>query len=118
MLQRSFAGACGGVTEAVFAVTPVETLKTRVTDDVRRGTKNYTGSLDAAMKIIKSEGPIGLYRGMVPTIMKQGTNQAVRFPVQFYFLQMMVGRLLFRIEAGQFARIDMSSSPRCRAAAK
>ena len=118
MLQRSFAGACGGVTEAVFAVTPVETLKTRVTDDVRRGTKNYTGSLDAAMKIIKSEGPIGLYRGMVPTIMKQGTNQAVRFPVQFYFLQMMVGRLLVLIEARQFARVDMSSSPRCRAAAK
>ena len=57
------AGACGGVSEAILAVTPIETLKTRVTDDVRRGTKNYTGSFDAVVKILKSEGPAGLYMG-------------------------------------------------------
>jgi solute carrier family 25 citrate transporter 1 len=88
---RMFAGACGGVSEAIFAVTPIETLKTRVTDDMRRGTGNYSGSLDACVKIIKSEGPMGLYRGVVPTIAKQATNQAVRFPTQFYVLQAMVG---------------------------
>lgn len=88
---RMFAGACGGVTEAVLAVTPIETLKTRVTDDMRRGTGNYTGSLDACVKILKQEGPAGLYRGVVPTIGKQATNQAVRFPTQFYCMHMMVG---------------------------
>jgi len=88
---RMFAGACGGVSEAIFAVTPIETLKTRVTDDMRRGTGNYSGSLDACVKIIKNEGPGGLYRGVVPTIAKQATNQAVRFPTQFYFLKFMVG---------------------------
>lgn len=91
MPARMIAGACGGVSEAIFAVTPIETLKTRVTDDMRRGTKNYTGSLDACMKIMKNEGPAGLYRGVVPTIAKQATNQAVRFPVQFYLLRSMVG---------------------------
>jgi len=91
MIARSFAGACGGVSEAVLAVTPIETLKTRVTDDMRRGTKNYTGSLDAFVKIMKNEGPMGMYRGVVPTIAKQATNQAVRFPVQFYLLKSMVG---------------------------
>merc|ERR1712048_97341 len=30
----------------------------------------------------KNEGPIGLYRGAFPTILKQGTNQAVRMPLQ------------------------------------
>jgi len=89
--SRMFAGACGGVSEAVLAVTPIETLKTRVTDDMRRGTGNYSGSLDATMKILKSEGPAGLYRGVVPTIAKQATNQAVRFPTQFYALRAMVG---------------------------
>merc|ERR1740123_2725652 len=74
-----------------MAVTPMETVKTRVTDDARRGTRNYTGSLDACVKIIKSEGPGGLYRGVVPTIAKQGTNQMVRFPVQHLTLQAMVG---------------------------
>mmetsp|Transcript_120557 Transcript_120557/g.313031 ORF Transcript_120557/g.313031 Transcript_120557/m.313031 type:complete len:291 (-) Transcript_120557:117-989(-) len=88
---RMFAGACGGVSEAVLAVTPIETLKTRVTDDMRRGTGNYSGSLDACVKILKNDGPAGLYRGVVPTIAKQATNQAVRFPTQFYFLKFMVG---------------------------
>merc|ERR1711920_480265 len=89
--SRMFAGACGGVSEAVLAVTPIETLKTRVTDDIRRGTGNYTGSVDAMMKILKSEGPMGLYMGLVPTIAKQATNQAVRFPVQFFAMQSMTG---------------------------
>lgn len=91
LFSRIFAGACGGVSEAVLAVTPIETLKTRVTDDMRRGTKNYSGSLDAVVKIMKNEGPGGLYRGVVPTIAKQATNQAVRFPTQFYVLKFMVG---------------------------
>jgi len=91
MGARMFAGACGGVTEAIFAVTPIETLKTRVTDDMRRGTGNYTGSLNACMKILKSEGPAGLYMGLVPTIAKQATNQAVRFPVQYLAKQAMTG---------------------------
>jgi len=91
MIARSFSGACGGVSEALLAVTPIETLKTRVTDDMRRGTGNYSGSLDAVVKIMKSEGPGGLYRGLLPTIGKQSVNQAVRFPVQFYALTMMVG---------------------------
>lgn len=89
--KRMFAGACGGVSEAVLAVTPIETLKTRVTDDMRRGTNKYTGSFDAVLKIVKSEGPMGLYMGLVPTIAKQATNQAVRFPVQFYTKQLMTG---------------------------
>merc|ERR1719277_1055979 len=89
--SRMFAGACGGVSEAVLAVTPIETLKTRVTDDMRRGTGNYSGSLDACVKILKNEGPGGLYRGVAPTIAKQATNQAVRFPTQFLFMKLMVG---------------------------
>merc|ERR1712190_20102 len=89
--KRMFAGACGGVSEAVLAVTPIETLKTRVTDDLRRGTGNYTGSVDALVKILKSEGPGGLYMGVVATISNQATNQAVRFPVQFFAMNAMTG---------------------------
>lgn len=89
--RRMLAGACGGVSEALFAVTPIETLKTRVTDDMRRGTNKYTGSFDALVKIFKAEGPMGLYMGLVPTVMKQATNQAVRFPVQFYCKEFLTG---------------------------
>jgi len=88
---RMFAGACGGVSEAIFAVTPIETLKTRLTDDMRRGTGNYSGTFDAIVKILKSEGPAGLYMGVSATIAKQATNQAVRFPIQHFAKQAMTG---------------------------
>merc|ERR1712151_1419156 len=41
---------------------------------------------DALVKIFKNEGPLGLYRGAFPTILKQGTNQAVRMPLQVQFM--------------------------------
>merc|ERR1712187_263078 len=81
-LMTTLCGLGAGICEAVWAVTPVETLKTRVTDDQRRGTGNYKGTADALVKIFKSEGPLGLYRGAFPTILKQGPNQAVRMPLQ------------------------------------
>merc|ERR1712190_268835 len=33
-------------------------------------------------------GPMGLYRGAFPTILKQGTNQAVRMPLQVQFVSL------------------------------
>ena len=80
-----------GICEAVFAVTPVETVKTRMTDDQRLGTKRYTGSIDAILKILKAEGPAGLYKGAFPTILKQATNQAVRMPLQQVFHGLVTG---------------------------
>merc|ERR1740138_1105207 len=82
VIGNAISGLGAGVVEAVCAVTPVETVKTRVNDDMRRGTGNYSGSGDAIVKILKSEGPLGLYRGAAPTIAKQACNQAVRMPLQ------------------------------------
>jgi solute carrier family 25 citrate transporter 1 len=89
-LMTTLCGLGAGIVEAVFAVTPVETLKTRITDDQRRGTGNYKSTPDAFKKILASEGPLGLYRGAFPTILKQGTNQAVRMPLQFQFMTLIV----------------------------
>lgn len=78
-------GACGtvaGIGEAALAVTPIETIKTRVTDDYRKGTGRYKGSVDGTIKIFKEEGLLGLYRGAGPTIVRQGMNQTLRFPIQ------------------------------------
>eukprot|EP00418_Pyrodinium_bahamense_P097977 CAMPEP_0179032488 /NCGR_PEP_ID=MMETSP0796-20121207/11612_1 /TAXON_ID=73915 /ORGANISM="Pyrodinium bahamense, Strain pbaha01" /LENGTH=270 /DNA_ID=CAMNT_0020728713 /DNA_START=36 /DNA_END=845 /DNA_ORIENTATION=+ len=88
VLANTASGMGAGVTEAICAVTPVETVKTRVNDDLRRGTGRYRGSGDAIIKILKSDGPLGLYRGALPTILKQGTNQAVRMPLQVQFFQL------------------------------
>lgn len=89
-LMTTLCGLGAGITEAVCAVTPVETLKTRLTDDQRRGTGNYKGTGDALVKIMGSEGPLGFYRGAVPTILKQGVNQAVRMPLQVQLMGLII----------------------------
>lgn len=88
--MTTLCGLGAGICEAVCAVTPVETLKTRLTDDQRRGTGNYKGTGDALIKIMKTEGPLGLYRGAVPTILKQGVNQAVRMPLQVQLMGVII----------------------------
>jgi len=87
---NAISGACAGASEAILAVTPMETIKTRVADAQRKGTP-YKGSLDATMRIVKNEGLLGIYRGVVPTILKQSTNQMVRFPFQSFFMDLLVG---------------------------
>lgn len=100
ILSNLFSGFCAGACEAFLAVTPIETIKTRATDDLRRKTARYTGSFDATIKIIHSEGLSGIYRGLTPTILKQGTNQLIRFPIQQFFMKLIFGN-----------SIEKSSSP-------
>lgn len=92
-LKSSFAGAdgqlspvgrlaCGlgaGVAEATLVVTWVETLKVRLISDQRKKIPQYRGLVHAASSIIRAEGIAGLYKGLTPTILKQGSNQAIRF---------------------------------------
>lgn len=47
--------------------------------DARRPDPQYKGLIDGVGKIVKAEGIQGVYRGLFPVIMKQGTNSAVRF---------------------------------------
>jgi len=94
-LKGHFAGAdgqlspvgrlgCGlgaGVAEATLVVTWVETLKVRLISDQRKKNPQYRGLVHAASSIIRNEGLSGLYKGLTPTILKQGSNQAIRFSV-------------------------------------
>jgi len=91
LAANMFSGFVAGTTEATLAVTPIETIKTRVTDDIRRGTGRYKNSLDAIIKIVRRDGLPGIYRGLTPTILKQGTNQMIRFPIQSYCVHLITG---------------------------
>ena len=73
-LQSIAAGVCAGSTEALFAVTPMETLKTRL---INKNKPFISGTAD----ILRNEGLGGLYKGLAPTIAKQSLNQATRFLV-------------------------------------
>ncbi|CDP01548.1 unnamed protein product [Coffea canephora] len=66
---------------AAVASNPVDVIKTRVMNmKVEPGmAPPYSGAVDCAMKTIKAEGPLALYKGFVPTISRQGPFTVVLF---------------------------------------
>ena len=67
----------------VAAVTsnPVDVIKTRVMNmKVEPGAAPpYSGPLDCAVKTVRAEGPMALYKGFIPTITRQGPFTVVLF---------------------------------------
>ncbi|KAI4375596.1 hypothetical protein MLD38_013449 [Melastoma candidum] len=66
---------------AATASNPIDVIKTRVMNmRVEAGCEApYKGAIDCAMKTIKAEGPLALYKGFVPTISRQGPFTVVLF---------------------------------------
>ncbi|GAA5863369.1 hypothetical protein JCM8547_006961 [Rhodosporidiobolus lusitaniae] len=73
------AGLGAGMAEAVFAVTPSETIKTKLIDDAKSANPRYRGLVHGTLTIVKEEGISGIYRGLGPVAARQGANSAVRF---------------------------------------
>jgi len=73
------AGLGAGVIEAIFVVTPMETIKVKFIDDHSQPVRKYKGFFSGIYQIVKAEGISGTYKGLFPTILKQGSNQAIRF---------------------------------------
>eukprot|EP00616_Rhizochromulina_sp_CCMP1243_P001294 CAMPEP_0118981728 /NCGR_PEP_ID=MMETSP1173-20130426/31188_1 /TAXON_ID=1034831 /ORGANISM="Rhizochromulina marina cf, Strain CCMP1243" /LENGTH=289 /DNA_ID=CAMNT_0006932171 /DNA_START=44 /DNA_END=913 /DNA_ORIENTATION=+ len=65
-------GVCAGACEAVLAVTPMETVKTKTI-------QMKCGFLEGMGRILSDSGVGGLYKGVVPTVIKQASNQGLRF---------------------------------------
>ncbi|XP_066257673.1 putative tricarboxylate transport protein, mitochondrial [Euwallacea similis] len=77
--NRLLCGLGAGVSEAIFAVTPMETIKVKFINDQRSGNPRFRGFFHGVGVIIKEQGIGGVYKGLTATIMKQGSNQAIRF---------------------------------------
>ncbi|KAH8417599.1 hypothetical protein KR222_002427, partial [Zaprionus bogoriensis] len=78
-LNIFFSGLLAGITESVVAITPIETIKVKILNDMYRDTPRYRGMMHATYDILKHEGIRGIYKGLSLTIIKQGSNQAIRF---------------------------------------
>ncbi|KAF8633815.1 hypothetical protein AX15_001228 [Amanita polypyramis BW_CC] len=85
------AGLGAGMMEAVFAVTPSETIKTKLIDDSKRPTPRYRGLIHGTTCIVREEGLTGIYRGLFPVMMRQGANSAVRFTTYVTLKQFVQG---------------------------
>jgi len=79
--KKLLCGLGAGVSEAILAVTPMETVKVKFIDDRNRAQPRFKGFFHGVRTIIKETGVSGIYKGLTPTIMKQGSNQAIRFYV-------------------------------------
>lgn len=66
---------------AAVVSNPVDVIKTRVMNmKVEPGmAPPYKGALDCALKSIRAEGPMALYKGFIPTISRQGPFTVVLF---------------------------------------
>lgn len=73
------AGLGAGITEAIVIVTPMETIKVRFIHDQLKATPVYRNFIHGIYSIVKEQGLSGTYKGLLPTILKQGSNQAIRF---------------------------------------
>lgn len=77
------AGLASGLTEAVLVVTPAEVCKIRMQSQklqpLQPARRKYTNAAQTAAVIVREEGVGALWRGVVPTMMRQGCNQAVNF---------------------------------------
>jgi len=71
-LNSLIAGSVAGSMEALFVVTPVETIKTKLID-------MKMGTVEGMTYIFKHEGLRGMYKGAIATTLKQGSNQGLRF---------------------------------------
>lgn len=67
--------------EAILAVTPMETVKVKFINDQRSANPKFKGFFHGVGCIVKQEGLSGVYKGVTATILKQGSNQAMRFYV-------------------------------------
>lgn len=74
-----FAGMAVGCIEATMIVTPFEVIKTRLQKQKGKTNLKYKGPIDVVIKVTREEGLRRLWSGNMPTVIRQGSNQAFNF---------------------------------------
>uniref|UniRef100_A0A672JE09 Tricarboxylate transport protein B, mitochondrial-like n=1 Tax=Salarias fasciatus TaxID=181472 RepID=A0A672JE09_SALFA len=72
-------GLGAGVMEAVLVVCPMETVKVKFIHDQTSAKPKYKGFFHGVREIVRAQGLRGTYQGLTATVLKQGSNQAIRF---------------------------------------
>ncbi|XP_048199410.1 tricarboxylate transport protein, mitochondrial [Perognathus longimembris pacificus] len=72
-------GLGAGVAEAVVIVCPMETIKVKFIHDQNSPNPKYRGFFHGVREIVREQGLKGTYQGLTATVLKQGSNQAIRF---------------------------------------
>lgn len=96
------AGLVAGAEESVLVVTPGETLKTRIIENRQMPRcQRFNGVFDAIRSIIRTDGPSGIYKGVIPVTFKQSSNAMVRFTSYNAFLSLLDNTFRGRLDSGK-----------------
>lgn len=79
-LQKLFGGAAAGVVSVVFTY-PLDFVRARLTVQGGLATAQYSGIWDALKGTYRSEGVVGMYRGVSPTILGVAPYVGLNFMV-------------------------------------
>ena len=108
--EKAFlAGLAAGVTESIAVVTPQETIKTKLIN-------LNMSPIDGIKHIMRTEGPIGLYSGLLSTCMKQGGNHGSRFMFMSEYKRMYKGHSEAKLKPIESFLGGMGAGARRRAA--
>lgn len=95
----SIAGAFGA-----FMVYPIDLVKTRMQNQrsTRVGERLYNNSIDCARKVIRNEGFLGLYSGVLPQLIGVAPEKAIKLTVndlvRGYFTDKETGKIKYPYE--------------------
>jgi solute carrier family 25 (mitochondrial 2-oxodicarboxylate transporter), member 21 len=80
MRERLLAGGCAGLTE-LAVMYPLDVVKTRAQLDTSRAGAPGAGpsTLARLRLLIASEGPVGMYRGVLPPALMETPKRAIKF---------------------------------------
>lgn len=80
-LGAHITASCAAGLVAAVASNPIDVMKTRIMNMTTEAGQEppYRGAMDCAIKTVQSEGPMALYKGFVPTVMRQGPFTVVLF---------------------------------------
>ncbi|KAH9406054.1 hypothetical protein TYRP_014354 [Tyrophagus putrescentiae] len=78
-LNKMLCGLGAGVVEALFAVVPQDSVKIKFINDRCSEQPKYRGLLHGIREIVRERGLGAMYTGVTPTVLKQSSNQAIRF---------------------------------------
>jgi len=73
------AGLGAGMAEAVAVVCPMETVKVKFIHDQTQPNPRFKGFFSGVATIVREQGFRGVYQGLTATVIKQGSNQMIRF---------------------------------------
>lgn len=77
--NKMVCGLGAGIVEAFFAVIPQESIKVKFINDRVSDQPKYKGLFHGIREIVRERGISAMYQGVTPTLLKQGSNQAIRF---------------------------------------